>query len=158
MKNWKEQINKALKHPEGQQQLHLIKQQLIDKLGFHEGYRYWIKTILDSNISKHPVLELQSYFERNHFSYFEFVKHEYFLLKTIKNNNQNELINWINQQAAKGMSTQKLYYILLCAHLYWNSLSETGEVYADWLADNILDQFTSWAKGNRILPNQPDIS
>lgn len=158
MQNWKNKILAALTPPSEATQLtlHRLKISLIETLGFHEGYQFWLATIAKSNQTNKLQDTIYLYFKTQKTNYNRFCAQESFLLKTIENKQLTQLENWITEQSEQAkLSKLDIYATLLCLHLFLNWTEKYGEVYADWLADHVLDRFASWNKDKSILPNEP---
>lgn len=153
MQNWKNKIVATINSPTDnpKHRLHVIKIDLIEELGFHAAYQFWLKTISDLSLTQSPI---SVYVNSQKVNYDHFCQQESFLLQATQNKDIASIENWIRTQAQQfQLSKAAIYQVLLCLHLFLNWTEKYGEVYADWLADCILDRFGSWGKTNPILPD-----
>jgi hypothetical protein len=77
------------------------------------------------------------------------------LLKIICADDHVELLkNWVLRKSGEGLKKEQIYTVLLYLHKKFSD--HPDEKIYDRISD-FLDRFTSWAKGSRILPEEPDV-
>lgn len=87
----------------------------------------------------------------------EFNKDKELLLQIIVDENYWETIHgWVMNKSMEGFSKKQIYNILCELQRDVQTRPDPEERLYDRIAD-FLDLFTSWCKGSRILPNEPDV-